>query len=194
MWYVGEQGGYALADILFGKANPSGKLPISFPKSVGQIPVYYNYKPSARGRLYKQPGSLEKPGRDYVFSDTKALWEFGYGLTYTTFEYAKLCVTPEKAGVDDVFEVSVQVKNLGDRIGKEAVLLYVRDCVSTVTTPVKALKGFKKIELKPGEEKTVTFTLGFDDLSVINIHMNREVEPGMFKVTVSDLEKEFYVI
>ena len=192
-WYAGEEGGNALADIIFGNVNPSGRLTVSFPKSVGQSPVYYNYKPSARG-FYKKPGTPENPGRDYVFMDTKPLFEFGFGLGYTEYEYSDLKIWPEKIGCDGKTTVSVKVRNIGKREGKEVVQLYLNDVVSSVTTPVKALRGFKKINLKPGEEKEVAFDLGFEGLSLVDEHLISVVEPGEFEVMVGNLSSRFEVV
>jgi len=192
-WYPGEEGGNALADILFGQVNPSGKLPVSFPKTVGQSPVYYNHKPSARG-YYHMPGSPEKPGRDYVFIDTKPLFEFGYGLSYTQFEYSDLKVSPEKIRTDEKVTVTVNVKNAGNREGKEVVQLYITDLVSSVTTPVKQLQGFEKVSIKPGETKKISFTLTAKNLSLIDGEMKEIVEPGYFEVTVGGLKERFEVV
>ncbi len=192
-WYPGEEGGNAVADILFGKVNPSGKLPISVPRTVGQTPAFYNYKPSARG-YYKKPGSRENPGRDYVFMTPAPLFEFGFGLSYTTFKYSNLRVTPSKISPAGTVTVSVKVANTGKRDGKEVVQLYINDVVSSVTTPVKVLRGFKKISLKPGRKMTVEFTLGPDDLALINEKMETVVEPGDFEVKVGSLKKTFRVI
>ena len=191
-WYPGQEGGTAIAEILFGDVNPSGKLTISFPKHVGQIPVFYNYKPSARG-YYKKPGTPERPGRDYVFLDTEPLYGFGYGLSYTTFEYSELKVLNEKVEGDENVKVSVKVKNTGKREGKEVVQLYINDIVSSVTTPVKELKGFKKINLKPGEEVEILFEIPQSDLSIIDRNMKEIVEPGEFEVIVGGLKSKFRI-
>lgn len=191
-WYPGEKGGTALADIIFGDVNPSGRLTVSFPKAVGQVPVYYNHKPSARG-IYHRPGFPGNPGMDYVFMDTKPLFEFGYGLSYTTFEYYDLQVNPVKILPDENVKISVVVKNVGEREGKEVVQLYINDMVSSVTTPVKALKRFKKVNLKPGEEQKVIFTLTPDDLSLVDEYMETIVEPGFFEVMVGGLKTKFKV-
>lgn len=191
-WYPGEEGGTALAEIIFGEVNPSGKLPISFPRTVGQVPVFYNYKPSARG-FYKSPGSPGNPGRDYVFTDPSPLYEFGYGLSYTSFEYSNLRIAPEKVAVGESVEITVTVQNVGEREGKEVVQLYINDEVSSVTTPVKELKGFKKISLKPGEKKDVTFELSTNDLWIIDTDMKKVVEPGFFEVMVDKLRGRFEV-
>jgi beta-glucosidase len=191
-WYPGEEGGNAIADIILGNVNPSGKLTVSFPKTVGQSPVFYNYKPSARG-YYHQPGSPGKPGRDYVFMDTKPLFEFGYGLSYTGFEYSNLDVTPGKISPFGKVTVSINVKNTGDREGKEVVQLYLNDVVSSVTTPVKVLRRFNKINLKPGEEQKVSFVLTHEDLSIVDEDMRTVVEPGCFEVMIGGLKKSFEV-
>jgi beta-glucosidase len=192
-WYPGEEGGNGLADILFGNVNPSGKLPVSFPKTVGQLPVYYNHKPSARG-FYHMPGSLEKPGRDYVFMDTKPLFGFGHGLSYTQFEYSDLKVSPEKIRPHEKVTVTVNIKNVGSREGKEVVQLYITDLVSSVTTPVKELQGFKKVCIRAGETKQVSFTLTGRNLSLIGEDMKETVEPGYFEVSIGGLKKRFEVI
>ena len=192
-WYPGEQGGAALADVLFGKVNPSGKLPVSVPRSVGHVPAFYNYKPSARG-YYHKGGSPESPGRDYVFSPTTPLYEFGHGLSYTRFSYSNLRVSPKRILPGGRVNVSVEVRNAGNRAGKEVVQLYVNDMVSSVTTPVKALRRFKKIELKPGERESVSFELGVADLALLDRNMNRVVEPGTFEVIVGGAKKTFDVV
>ena len=192
-WYPGEEGGSALADILFGKVNPSGKLPITVPRSVGHLPAFYNHKPSARGGYYHNPGTPDKPGRDYVFSSPEPRYEFGFGLSYTTFKYSNLRISPRTIGPGGRVEVRVDVENTGSHEGKEVVQLYVNDLVSTVTTPVKVLRGFQKINLKPAAKKTVSFTLTPDDLSLLDENMQRVVEPGAFEVMVGGLKKRFRV-
>jgi len=192
-WYPGEEGGNALADVLFGKVNPSGKLPVSVPRSVGHVPAFYNHKPSARG-YYKNPGSPEKPGRDYVFSAPTSLFAFGHGLSYTTFKASNLRVSPRRIPPGGRVNVAVDIRNTGRRRGKEVVQLYVNDVVSSVTTPVKALRGFKKIDLKPGEKRTVRFVLTPDDLGLFDEEMAFVVEPGTFEVLVNGLKKTFEVI
>jgi len=192
-WYPGELGGYAVADVLFGDVNPSGKLPISFPRSAGHIPCYYNYKISARG-YYHKPGSPETPGRDYVFSNPKALYSFGHGLSYTTFEYSDLTVTPDKTNENGTVTVNVKVKNSGDVDGYEVVQLYLRDVYSRITPFIRRLRGFDKIFLKAGEVKEVSFTLDFEDFAFINEQMKPEVEKGYFEVYIADLTAEFEII
>ncbi|HEY4325065.1 MAG TPA: glycoside hydrolase family 3 N-terminal domain-containing protein [Mucilaginibacter sp.] len=167
-WFAGEKGGLAIADVLLGNVNPSGKLPITFPRSVGQIPLYYNHKPTSYHR--------------YVDEKDTPLFPFGVGLSYTTFGYADLKVTPAKIPVNGTATVTVRITNTGQTAGSEVVQLYVRDLVSSVTTPVLALKGFNRITLKPGESGTATFKLGPEQLSLWNRQMKRVVEPGEFSV------------
>lgn len=192
-WYPGEQGGTALAEVLFGKVNPSGKLPISVPRSVGNSPAFYNHKPSARGH-YHRPGTPEEPGRDYVFAPPTPLWGFGHGLSYTTFRYSDLRVSPDSILPGGRVRVSVAVENVGKRAGKEVVQLYVSDTVSSVTTPVRALRRFRKIDLGPGEAREVEFELGPGDLALLDQHMEWVVEPGEFEVTVGGLSAVFEVM
>jgi beta-glucosidase len=169
-WYLGQEGGTAFADVLFGDYNPAARLPVTIPRSVGQVPAYYSQKPSAR--------------RGYLFADKSPLFPFGHGLSYTTFRYANLRVTPNRIGTGGEVTVSVDVTNTGQRAGEEVVQLYVHDLVSSVTRPIKELKGFERISLAPGETKTVTFTLEPRALSFLNRHMERVVEPGDFEVMV----------
>ena len=178
-WYPGEQGGTAIANILFGKVNPSGRLNATVPQSVGHIPVWYDYKPSAKG-INREPGTPEKPGRDYVFSSPDPLFPFGFGLSYTTFEYSDMQISSPRFGNEDI-TLSVTVKNTGDREGKEVVQLYANDKISSVTTPVTALKRFRKISLKPGESRRVEFTLSYKDLGLWNTDMQYVTEPGEFE-------------
>ena len=168
--YLGEETGTAVADVLFGDVSPAGRLPVSVPRTVGTIPAYYDYKPSAR-RLYL----FEQPGPQ---------WPFGYGLSYTTFRYDNLTVKPQKIAPDGKTTVSVTVTNSGPRASDEVVQLYIHDLVSSVTRPVQELKGFRRVHLAPGESKQVAFPLGFDELSFCDVKMKRVVEPGRFEVMV----------
>lgn len=168
-WYPGQEGGNAIADILSGDVNPSGKLPISVPKYVGQIPVYYNKK--------------NPKGHDYVEMNSAPLYPFGYGLSYTQFSYSNLKTTKKSA---QSFEVSLTLKNTGTKDGKEIVQLYLRDVVASVVQPIKQLKQFQKVELKAGEEKQINFTITPEDLWIIDSKMNRVVEPGDFKFMVGN--------
>lgn len=187
-WYLGERGGEALCDILFGDACPSGKLAISFPQSEGHIPCYYNYKVSAHG-IYKVPGSPEAPGRDYVFSSPDPLYPFGYGLSYTTFSYGEpeVKVDPANAQV----ELSFDLTNTGECKGSETVLVFVKQHICPITPFVKRLRAFKRVELMPGECKRVSFLLGKDDFSFINRKMEKEVGRGVFSIFVGDKTVEF---
>ena len=180
-WYAGEQEGNAIADIIFGRVNPSGHLTVSFPQSVGSLPVYYNYLPTDRG-FYHNPGSAEKAGRDYVYSSPEALWAFGHGLSYTTFAYSGLQVGVE----NDTVRVSVEVTNTGGVAGKAVPQLYIRDVCSSVATPVKQLKAFNKMELRPGESRRVPLHFAVADLALTDEHGDTRVEPGDFALLLGD--------
>ena len=191
-WYAGEEAGNAIADILFGDVNPSGKLPVTFPKSTGQIPLYYNHKPSARG-YYHRPGAPGAPGRDYVFDDTEPMFPFGYGLSYTSFSYSDLSVEPAVVPAGESVTVAVTVENTGDREGAEVVRIYLNDLYSSTTTPVKALKAFRKILLQPGEKKRVSFELKAEDMALVDREYRYAVEEGEFQVMTADLTAGFRV-
>jgi beta-glucosidase len=169
-WFSGEKGGLAIADVLLGNINPSGKLPITFPRSIGQVPFYYNHKPTSR--------------HVYVDELNTPLFPFGLGLSYTSFEYTDLQIAPVKIPVSGTTTISVKVKNTGKVEGTEVVQLYLRDEISSVTTPSISLKGFNRITLKPDETGTVNFQLGPEQLSLWNREMKRVVEPGEFKIMV----------
>ncbi len=188
-WYPGEKGGDAVAGILFGDVNPSGRLSVTFPPTTGHIPMYADYKPSGRG-FYHQSGTPGAPGRDYVFSAPKPLFCFGYGLSYTTFEYSDLKVDCNPDAGKDIVEVSCNVTNTGAYDGAEVVQLYVRDLVSSVTTPVKALKGFEKVYLKHGETKRVNLQIAADDLKLWNQEMQFVLEPGEFEIYVGSSSED----
>jgi len=187
-WYLGELGGEALCDILFGDACPSGKLCISFPQSEGHIPCYYNYKVSAHG-IYKVPGTPESPGRDYVFSSPDPLYPFGYGLSYTTFAYGEpeVKVDSENAQV----ELSFSLTNTGTVAGCETALVFVKQHICPITPFVKRLRAFRRVDLEPGETKMVSFVLGKDDFSFINHRMEKDVGRGVFSIFVGDKTVEF---
>lgn len=167
-WYLGQEGGTAVAEVLFGDVNPSGKLPVSFPRSVGQLPLFYNRKPTAL--------------RGYLFDSTRPLFPFGHGLSYTTFSYSAPTVAPARIPANGRATVSVEVTNSGSRAGDEVVQFYLRDEVSRATRPVMELKGFQRITLAPGERRVVTFELGPEQLSYHGPEMKRVVEPGRFQV------------
>ncbi|HEU0093693.1 MAG TPA: glycoside hydrolase family 3 N-terminal domain-containing protein [Vicinamibacteria bacterium] len=174
-FYLGQEGGTAVADVLFGDVSPGGKLPISFPRATGQLPVYYDRKPTSF--------------RSYLDLTREPLFTFGYGLSYTTFKLDNLKVTPEKIGPAGEATVTVDVTNTGARAGDEVVQLYVRDRVASVTRPVKELRGFERVGLAPGERKTVTFKVGPAALRFTNERMERVVEPGLFDLMVGTSSK-----
>lgn len=175
-WYLGQETGRAVADVLFGDYNPGGKLPISVPRSVGHLPVFYNYKPSAR--------------RGYLFDDVSPLYAFGYGLSYTTFSVGNARLSKKKMRKNGSVKVSVDVTNTGKRAGTETVQLYIRDVVSSVTRPVKELKGFRKVRLAPGESTTVTFEVTPDLLKFWDVNMKYVVEPGEFTLMVGTSSRD----
>jgi beta-glucosidase len=175
-WYLGQETGRAVADVLFGDFNPGGKLPISFPRSAGHLPVFYNYKPSAR--------------RGYLFDDVSPLFAFGYGLSYTTFSLANARIAKKKIKMGEGTTVSVDVTNTGTRAGTETVQMYIRDVVSSVTRPVKELKGFAKVHLEPGETKTVTLPVTPELLKFWDVKMRHVVEPGEFRVMVGTSSRD----
>jgi beta-glucosidase len=170
-WLPGEKGGLAVADVLFGDYNPGGRLPVSIPRHVGQLPVYYNYKPS-------------KLRWHYLDMTADPLYPFGYGLSYTRFEYSNLRIAPQKLHAAGNVQVRVDVANAGDRAGEEVVQLYLNDPIATVSRPVKELRGFRKIPLQSGEKKTVEFTLTPEDFSLLNRNLESIIEPGEFRVMV----------
>jgi len=182
-WYSGEQAGNAIADILFGKVNPSARITFSFPQSTGHLPAYYNYLPTDKG-FYKTPGTNEHPGRDYVFSSPAPLWAFGHGLSYTNFDYLEAKTDKQTYKENDSIRVSVRIKNSGEREGKEVVQVYVRDVVSTIMSPVKQLKAFTKISLKPNEEKTCTLIVPVSELALMDETGQRFIEDGIFEIQV----------
>jgi len=167
-WYLGQEGGTAMADVLFGDANPGGKLPVTIARSVGQLPLFYNQKPSAH--------------RGYIFDSKEPLFPFGFGLSYTTFEIGAPQLSAEKIGVDGNVKVTVDVRNTGKVAGDEVVQLYVRDVVSSVTRPVKELKGFRRVSLAPGAATRVEFTLDREAFALWDKNMKRVVEPGEFTI------------
>lgn len=168
-WYLGQETGNAVADALFGKVNPGGKLPVTIARNVGQLPIYYNHKPTAR--------------RGYLFETTKPLYPFGYGLSYTSFSMSAPRLADARVRVGQKVRVSVDVANTGRRAGDEVVQLYVRDDEASVTRPVLELKRFQRVTLKPGERRTVTFELAPDDLALWNMAMKKVVEPGTFTIS-----------
>lgn len=190
-WYAGEEAGSSIADILFGDINPSGRLTFTFPKSTGHLPVYYNYLPTDRG-YYKEPGTNDNPGRDYVFSDSSPLWPFGYGLSYTEFEYSNIRTDKKNYNEFDTIRVHVDVKNIGQYEGKEVVQVYVSDKVSSIMTPVKMLKGFQKESLLPGEKKELEILIPIKELCLTDNNGNRYLENGEFEIMVGASSEHIY--
>ena len=169
-WYLGQEGGTGAAAVLFGDANPGGKLPITFPHTVGDLPDFYNHKPS--------------DNRSYEFSTRQPLFAFGYGLSYTTFSFDNLRVEPKEIHQNGTARVTVDVTNTGQRAGDEVAELYIHPRVSSVTQPVMQLRGFERVSLKPGEKKTVTLTVTPESLAIWNLDMQRAVEPGVYELMV----------
>jgi beta-glucosidase len=167
-WYVGEQGGNAVADVLFGDVNPGGKLPVTIPRNVGQLPSFYDVKPSAR--------------RGYLFDTVAPLFPFGFGLSYTSFEVGAPQLSSDRIGIDGSVTVTVPVRNTGSRAGDETVQVYVHQQVGSVTRPIKELKAFERVALAPGEAKSLSFTLTPASFRMWNIAMKRVVEPGAFDI------------
>jgi len=182
-WWPGTKGGDAIAQTLFGANNPNGKLPMSFPRNVGQLPIYYNHKNTGRPYLGKSDSEQKYKSR-YTDVDNSPLFSFGFGLSYTTFEYSDLKLSSDKIKFNEKLKVSVEVKNTGNFDGQEVVQLYVRDLVGSVTRPVKELKGFDKIDIKKGETKTIAFEISSEDLKFYNLEMKHEAEAGKFEVFV----------
>jgi beta-glucosidase len=175
-WYLGQETGHAVAEVLFGDCNPGGKLPITIPRSAGHLPAFYNYKPTAR--------------RGYLFDDVTPLYPFGFGLSYTTFAIANVHLDKKRIKQGTSTRVSAGVTNTGDRAGSEIVQMYIRDLVSSATRPMKELKGFRRIVLEPGESSTVTFDITPDLLSFYDADMKFTVEPGDFEIMVGNSSRD----
>ncbi|MGO9109214.1 MAG: glycoside hydrolase family 3 N-terminal domain-containing protein [Thermoguttaceae bacterium] len=175
-WYLGQETGRALAEALFGDISPGGKIPITVPRSVGHIPAYYNYKPAAR--------------RGYLFDDVTPLYAFGFGLSYTQFHFGKPRLKKSIIGKSEATAVLVDVENTGPRVGDEVVQMYIRDKVSSVTRPVKELKGFQRVTLAPGETKTITLEITPEHLAFYDIDMEYAVEPGVFEIMVGSSSRD----
>jgi beta-glucosidase len=169
-WYLGQETGHAVAEVLFGGVNPGGKLPMTIPRSAAHLPVFYNYKPSAR--------------RGYLFDDVSPLYAFGHGLSYTTFKYDQLAVDTSPATAKNDPLITVRVTNTGTHAGDEVAQLYVHQETASVATPIQALKGFSRIHLEPGESRTVQFHLEPADLAVWNADHQWKTEPGKYTFTV----------
>ncbi|MFC3395974.1 beta-glucosidase BglX [Brenneria rubrifaciens] len=180
-WFSGTEGGNAIADVLFGDYNPSGKLPMSFPRSVGQIPIYYNHLPSGRPYTPENPGKYTS---HYYDEANGPLYPFGYGLSYTTFSVSDVRLSSQTMKRDGSLTASVTVKNTGDRAGETVVQIYLHDVVASVSRPVKELRGFQKVMLQPGESRTIRFPIDQEALKFYNARMQQVVEPGTFDVFI----------
>ncbi len=178
-WFPGVEAGNGVADVLFGNVNPSGKLPVTFPRSAGQIPIYYAHKNTGRPIDEK-----EKHSSKYLDVPNTPLYPFGFGLSYTTFTYSSLAVAPPKVSVSGTVKVTVRVLNSGARPGTETVQMYVRDDVGSVTRPVRELRGFRRVTLAPGESSLVSFDLPVSTLGVMDAQWRKVIEPGSFTVYV----------
>lgn len=192
-WQLGIQSGNAIADVLFGDYNPSGKLVATFPYSVGQVPIYYNHTKTGR------PAGKIKFTSKYIDGPHEPLYPFGFGLSYTTFKYENLAISSSEFTKDSKVNINVDVINTGERFGEEIVQLYISDVVASRVRPVKELKGFSKVYLQPGERKTVCLEIDIKELGFYNEEMEYVIEPGLFKVYVGPnsnegLEGEFTVI
>jgi beta-glucosidase len=181
-WFAGSEAGDAIADVLFGDVNPSGKLPATFPQNVGQIPIYYNHKNT--GRPLAEGQWFQKFRSNYLDVSNDPLYPFGYGLSYTTFEYGDLKLSSNALAGDQKLQASISLKNTGNYDGAEVVQLYIRDMVASITRPVKELKGFQKVLLKSSESKTITFDISTEDLKFYNYDLEFDWEPGEFEIMV----------
>jgi len=175
-WYLGQETGQAVAEVLFGDYNPGGKLPITIPRSAGHLPAFYNYKPTAR--------------RGYLFDDVSPLYPFGYGLSYTTFAIDNVRLVKKKIRRDGATQVLANVTNTGARPGTEVVQMYIRDLVSSATRPLKELKGFQRVGLQPGETRTVALDITPESLAFYDVNMKWVVEPGEFEIMVGNSSRD----
>jgi beta-glucosidase len=191
-WYGGEKQGRTLADILTGAVNPSGRLNVSFPRSTGTMPCYYNHYITDRNEPFDSPGSPEDPKGHYIFDSPDALWSFGDGLSYTHFSYLKCDLADSVLTAKDTVKVGLEIANTGKREGKEVVQLYVRDRVSSVATPVQQLKAFQKVLIKAGEQKKIILNLPITELGLYNEKMEYVVEPGEFDIQVGGASDHIY--
>ncbi|UXX79161.1 beta-glucosidase BglX [Reichenbachiella carrageenanivorans] len=183
VWHLGSEAGNAIADVLFGDYNPSGKLPVSFPRNVGQCPIYYNHKNGGRPVTNPHDAGMVFWSH-YTDSPNSPLYPFGYGLSYTSFEYSDLLLSSTEMGNNEQITATIKIKNTGKVAGQETVQFYIRDYVGSVTRPVKELKGFEKITLKPREEKEVKFTISYETLSYYRADLTFGSEPGRFAVMI----------
>ncbi|HCW05795.1 MAG TPA: beta-1,3-glucosyltransferase, partial [Cytophagales bacterium] len=177
VWYPGEEGGNAVASILFGDENPSGRLPITFPVSEAQLPLVYNHKPTVRGD-------------DYNNLSGEPLFPFGFGLSYTQFEYTNIQLEKSTIASNESVKLSVVIENIGDKAGAEVVQLYIQDELASIARPIIELKAFTRIHLKPHEKKTIIFSVTPDMLSMFDKDLNRLVEPGIFNLLIGSSSKD----
>ena len=182
VWFGGTETAYAVTDVLFGDVNPSGKLSCSFPKNVGQIPIYYAHKNT--GRPLADNGWFTKFRSNYLDVDNDPLYPFGYGLSYTSFSYSPVTLSADRMDQNGSIKASVTVTNTGSVAGKEVIQMYIRDLVGSSTRPVRELKGFEKILLQPGESRTVEFTVDVEMLKFYDADMQYVAEPGTFRVFI----------
>jgi len=182
-WFPGTMGGLGIADVLFGAYNPSGKLPVTFPRNIGQIPIYYNMKNT--GRPIPADNPKEDYKSNYIDVPNTPLYPFGYGLSYTNFEYKDFKISSKEITKNDKLIANVTISNTGNYDGYEVVQLYVHDQVGSITRPVKELKGFQKVFLKKGEQKQITFTLSAEDLKFYGYDMKLNAEPGVFEIAIA---------
>src|SRR5687767_1860983 len=180
VWHAGTEAGNAIADVLFGNYNPSGKLSTTFPRNLGQVPIYYNHKNTGRPSAENSP----KFQSNYLDVPNSPLFPFGYGLSYTTFSYSDITLDKKEMRAGDKINASVTVTNTGNYDGEEVVQLYIRDVVGSITRPLKELKGFQKIFLKKGESRKVNFTITTDDLKFYNYNLQWVAEPGDFEIMI----------
>ncbi len=197
-WFSGSEAGFAIADVLFGTVNPSGKLPVTFPRSVGQVPIYYSAKNTGRP-LENKDGKFEKFRSNYIDERNEPLYPFGYGLSYTKFTYSDISVSAAKMKKGDTLKVTAKLYNTGNFDGTEVVQLYIRDLVGSVTRPVRELKGFQKVMLKKGESKNITFDVTEEDLKFYNSQLDFVSEPGKFEIFIggnsnADLSTSFELV
>ena len=176
-WYPGEKGGEAIAAVLFGEANPAGRLPISFVYSEGQLPLVYNHLPTGRGDDYNDQSGLP-------------LFPFGFGLSYTQFDYSNLQISKKNMTQNDTTVLSFQLKNIGDREGDKVVQLYIHDELASLARPVMELKGFQRVSLKKGESKIIQFSISKELLEMYNLQMSKVVEPGTFRLMIGASSKD----
>ncbi|HSW67686.1 MAG TPA: glycoside hydrolase family 3 C-terminal domain-containing protein, partial [Bacteroidales bacterium] len=182
VWFAGTQSGNAIADVVFGRVNPSGKLPVTFPRSVGQIPIFYNHKQT--GRPLGDDQWFRKFRTNYLDVHPSPLFPFGFGLSFTTFAYGDIMVDKTELLADDTLTASITVKNTGAFDGAEVVQLYTRQMVGSITRPVKELKGFQKVFLKAGESRNVVFRITPNDLKFYNYDLVYDWEPGEFRIMI----------